>query len=443
MKKENLLASWKEIASYLDRDISTCRRWEKTHGLPVYRIDDKSKSSVFAYKDEIDKWLEDRLKIVSRQRNVLSRIKWQKILYFILPIVFVISVLIFLVLSSNSQPADFKIENSNLVILNEKGKELWQYDTGIKNLLDENEYRLHFQIRRRNVNPPFEMQLPYLIIEDINQDRKREVLFCTHTQDRYGGGVLFCFNHKGDLLWRFKAGRKIKFGQKNYSSDFWIRGFIADDLDNDGRNEIILISNVVGFFPTQLVVLNAERKILGEYWNSGQFSCVVLKDINADGKKEIIVSGINNEYGKACLIVFDSTSVKGSSPQNDPEFICKELEAGSEIYYILFPRTEVDLIENPVNSITEIDILDDERIMAMTDISVIIYIFNFNLQLDEVRLSHPFKQKYKIHQLEGKINEDLNEETCKKDLMNGLLYYDGKKWISQHAMSNPLKNSEK
>jgi len=126
MKKENLLASWKEIASYLDRDISTCRRWEKTHGLPVYRIDEKSKSSVFAYKDEIDKWLEDKLNKVAHQRNYLSKIKWQKSLYYILPAIAILFILLFIVLPYDPQPADFKIQNSKLIILNENGKELWQ-----------------------------------------------------------------------------------------------------------------------------------------------------------------------------------------------------------------------------------------------------------------------------------------------------------------------------
>ena len=49
--------SWKEISLYLNRTIRTCYRWSKDLGLPVYRVDRKSKRSrVFAYKDEIDEW---------------------------------------------------------------------------------------------------------------------------------------------------------------------------------------------------------------------------------------------------------------------------------------------------------------------------------------------------------------------------------------------------
>ena len=61
--KENndLLSSWKEIAVYLNCDVRTCQRWETKLGLPVYRIDDSSKSSIFAYKEELDVWLKRKL----------------------------------------------------------------------------------------------------------------------------------------------------------------------------------------------------------------------------------------------------------------------------------------------------------------------------------------------------------------------------------------------
>jgi len=54
------LDSWKEVASYLRRDESTVRRWEKTEGLPVHRHVHDQRSSVFAYRHELDAWLEGR-----------------------------------------------------------------------------------------------------------------------------------------------------------------------------------------------------------------------------------------------------------------------------------------------------------------------------------------------------------------------------------------------
>src|SRR6266700_1289886 len=52
------LDSWKEIATYLKRDESTVRRWER-EGLPVHRRAHKSKASVYADEAEIDAWWND------------------------------------------------------------------------------------------------------------------------------------------------------------------------------------------------------------------------------------------------------------------------------------------------------------------------------------------------------------------------------------------------
>lgn len=50
------LSSWKEIAAYLQRDVSTVIRWEKLEGLPVRRHQHKDRSSIYAYPSELDAW---------------------------------------------------------------------------------------------------------------------------------------------------------------------------------------------------------------------------------------------------------------------------------------------------------------------------------------------------------------------------------------------------
>jgi excisionase family DNA binding protein len=52
------LDSWKEIAAYLGRDVRTVIRWEKKRNLPVHRL--PGGQAVFAYKSELDKWLEQK-----------------------------------------------------------------------------------------------------------------------------------------------------------------------------------------------------------------------------------------------------------------------------------------------------------------------------------------------------------------------------------------------
>ena len=54
------LESWKEIAAYVRRDVTTARRWERREGLPVYRILHSKLGSVYAYTTELDVWRDGR-----------------------------------------------------------------------------------------------------------------------------------------------------------------------------------------------------------------------------------------------------------------------------------------------------------------------------------------------------------------------------------------------
>jgi TolB-like protein/tetratricopeptide (TPR) repeat protein len=50
------LDSWKEIAAYLGRDVTTVQRWEKREGMPVHRHVHGKRGSVYALIHELDAW---------------------------------------------------------------------------------------------------------------------------------------------------------------------------------------------------------------------------------------------------------------------------------------------------------------------------------------------------------------------------------------------------
>ena len=57
---DDRLDSWKEIAAYLRRDVTTVQRWEKREGMPVHRhVHDKA-GSVYGFRTELDAWFERR-----------------------------------------------------------------------------------------------------------------------------------------------------------------------------------------------------------------------------------------------------------------------------------------------------------------------------------------------------------------------------------------------
>ncbi|MGC2613334.1 MAG: hypothetical protein WA354_04820, partial [Terracidiphilus sp.] len=57
---EDRLDSWKEIAAYLNRDVTTVQRWEKREGMPVHRHLHERIGSVSASRAELDAWARGR-----------------------------------------------------------------------------------------------------------------------------------------------------------------------------------------------------------------------------------------------------------------------------------------------------------------------------------------------------------------------------------------------
>jgi Tol biopolymer transport system component len=61
--RKERLESWKEIAAYLGRGVTTVQRWEQQEGLPVHRLPHAKKGSIFAIKSELDEWRRARTQL--------------------------------------------------------------------------------------------------------------------------------------------------------------------------------------------------------------------------------------------------------------------------------------------------------------------------------------------------------------------------------------------
>ncbi len=71
------LDSWKEIAAYLKRDVSTVQRWEKNAGLPVHRIGNNKHGTIYALRSELDAWLANGRAI---ENGAAARFRWGRLL---------------------------------------------------------------------------------------------------------------------------------------------------------------------------------------------------------------------------------------------------------------------------------------------------------------------------------------------------------------------------
>jgi len=75
--KDDRLQSWKEIASALNREVRTVQMWEKHEGLPVHRHFHSRRSTVFAFRSEIESWAKRRTEMAAPVRAPFAQIAAQ------------------------------------------------------------------------------------------------------------------------------------------------------------------------------------------------------------------------------------------------------------------------------------------------------------------------------------------------------------------------------
>ncbi len=428
-RKENILTSWKEIAAYLDRDVRTCVRWEKRYDLPIHRLERDSKAKVFAYKDEIDDWMAERS---AGERPRAERKGLPRLLFQPLPLLFALGIVaaaVYFFFLRPSGPADFRIRGSELVVVDGHGRELWSFDTKIADLVGEDRYRTHFQ--EKTLSTVYVPIWPQIMIRDIDGDSRREVLFSTQTTSETRMDMLFCFDDRGKERWRFKTGRALVFGGQPFRREYRIFGFNVDDYDGDRTLEILVLSFQKPSWPCQAVLLDPAGKTEGEYWNAGYLMDGSAGDVDGDGQKELVLSGVNNEYLRGCVAIFKPGQLRGSSPQKNEAFQTPDLGEGGQSAYILFPKSDVyramSSFADPVNYFWIHG--DGDGITAVTTETQIYYDLDRSLVCRGITLSNGFRDLREKLSLEGRLPFEP-DEFYRKRLARGLLYYQRRQWLS-------------
>lgn len=243
---------------------------------------------------------------------------------------------------------------------------------------------------------------------------------------------MWCFDSRGHLEWPpFEAGREMTFGNKTYPDDYWSE-FDAFDLVGDSREEILVISGQSPDWPTQVVLLNAEGKVLGEYWHSGRILDYEVGDTDGDGRKELILSGTNNEYKRGMIVFFDPENMGGASP-NTGEFYNAALGRGTEKAYILLPSTDIDPIDPArdwLSFAVDLELRESGWIYVLTKENQIYFeIDPRTLDCRSVGFSNAFRAYHKAAVEAGRVSSVLDDAYLEK-LRTSVEYWTGSEWTT-------------
>ena len=295
---KKILDGWKEIAEYVGKSIRTIQRWEKEENFPIKRI--KDKKSVFAYPDEIDKWMvrkgKKRTLSENKQENFSNSILVsEKSIGRRIALYPILAALIILVLIAGYNFYSFykirKLQNRKLYyevkgegsILNIKD----QYGNVLKtfNTITDNYKKFAF----------VSGNCQYVHFVDLNNDKILDMVYAEIAPEKAKEVKIFISDLNGNLVEKKKFNLYISYKIKggNYLYDnFHIQNLKVDDLDNDGKLELIILQIDIPLYPSCVRVLDLNGKEKFRFWHPGRFRSLEIRKVN--GKKTIVLSGTNN-----------------------------------------------------------------------------------------------------------------------------------------------------
>jgi signal transduction histidine kinase len=170
-----------------------------------------------------------------------------------------------------------------------------------------------------------------LSVGDVIGNGKNEVLIGTQSGLKETG-YIYCFSFDGKELWRFPLGAEGVFGMPSNMYD--AGRMLVRDLDLDGDKEILVEADNRPWFPRQIVLLDKRGQLQSSYWHSGAIDLLLCDDVDDDGRPEIVFGAVNNRLRySAVLGILDCSRICGQSPP----YTDTVLRKAKEKVYVKFP----------------------------------------------------------------------------------------------------------
>lgn len=335
------LASWKEIAAYLHREVRTVIRWEKERGLPVHRVPGGAGGSVFAFSDELDRWAAgDTGKEAQEVRPTPPKLR-RAIPAAILAAVVLLVAGIALV-RFNRPVVAVRLADTALTAIDQGGQPVWSYEVPGQIA----------SVTRRQTD-----------LLDLNGDGARDVIASLVLSDPTTGalkGPLYAISADGNLLWERKIDSPLSFRGGEFEGPW-----IPDDVQafqNGGEPIVAWAVHHLTWWPSMLAVFNGRGDRLGTFVQSGwiRFARATL-----DGR-HLITGGYSNARRGAAFAVLDARNPSGASPEEPgSSFECRNCPPGRPLRYFVVDWSDIATVLPPDERDVAVTIAADGRTIGL------------------------------------------------------------------------------
>jgi hypothetical protein len=425
------LDSWKTIAGYLQRDVATVRRWEKSLGLPVRRVPGGRGSSVYAFSAEIDAWLitkpvnggragealaADAAEVPSAPARGVpsanaggmptvdagdwpsadprnSRRLWSMVA--VGAFVLALTVVGWASWRSELNPADLQVvvtENS-IDALDMKGHELWRHSL-------PSDFRALKTPSSRGA---------FVVSSEPPAVYAATAYSLRRSDQEVAGGEMVSLTLHGRPRWSFSFSDKLTFGGKPFGAP-WAITTIA--VHGSGPARRIAVAAIhYHWSPSVVAILDDRGQRLATFSHSGWIESLQWQTPN-----RLLIGGFSEAHNGGMVAVIDPTAGDGQAPEpiGSPHH-CESCGSARPLRMAVMPRTEINRASMSRFNKAIVEMLGD-RIVARTieaqsigqEPMEALYEFSPELSPLSARFSARHRQMHEALELDGKLTHPFD-----------------------------------
>ncbi len=289
------------------------------------------------------------------------------------------------------------------------------------------------------------------IIYDVNGDGVNDIINIKHLISYAFRNQIVCYDgasHK--ILWKLNFKKDLSYPYKPFIGDdfYFCAGMLLDTMST-GAPSLYVIENHTKYFPGFLLRINPRNgKITDTFVNAGHLNGLGLLDINHNGKREVVVTGVNNGYNQAIIAVLPHDHFYGKSPSTKA-YTLNGYTIDPNLGYIRIPKTYLGkslenistfnigryIFQNKSGLIVKVNdarpVYEDSLIGG----TLVLYQFNKTMHITSIGTNDDYDHLSRLLKNQGKIKKlpGPNYFTHFKD---SLLYWNVEGW--QHKAWLPF-----
>jgi hypothetical protein len=252
------------------------------------------------------------------------------------------------------------------------------------------------------------------LVADLDADGEDDVVIGISYGHRPGdqvvrNGRLLRLSPGGQLHWSYEFTDTVSFAGQSYSSPWAVTDWHSSP--GEGRRRIAVAAHHYTWWPSIVAMLDDGGSRVGTFVNAGWVESVRWLD-----QERLAIAGFSNPRNGGMVAVLDALRFSGRSPDADAAFACSDCPQGEPLEYLVFPRSELNLLTDGRFNRAALQKSGDTLVVTTAEISTAaetvataIYEFDLDFSLRRATYSDGYWEIHRRLAFEGRIDHSVEQ----------------------------------